>query len=50
MDIRKYYIGMKICDYYTIHIIERNWEDKVMVLEEDLDGFVQCLEYFGFHY
>lgn len=45
----KYFIGLKIADYYTIHITEDGYEEgKVMVQEDNLDGFVQCLEYFGF--
>lgn len=47
--MRKYYIGMSINDYYAVHIIEDGYETKEMVNEKDLDGFIQCLEHFGFH-
>ena len=43
-----YFIGLKICDYYAVHIIDDGYEQKEMVHEEDLNGFIQCLEYFGF--
>lgn len=46
--MKKYYIGLGICDYYSIHIIEDGYEQTVMVKEDDLDGFVQCLDHFGF--
>ena len=46
--MKKYYIGMKVCTYYAIYIIEDGYEEKVMVHEDDLDGFIQCLEHFGF--
>ena len=46
--MRKYYIGMMINDYYAVHIIEDGYEQKVMVQEDNLDGFIQCLEHFGF--
>ena len=44
----KYFIGLKIANYYTIHIIEKGYEEKVMVEENNVDGFIQCLEHFGF--
>ena len=44
----KYFIGLKINNYYTVHIIENGYEEKVMVEENNIDGFIQCLEYFGF--
>lgn len=43
-----YFIGLKICDYYAVHIIDDGYEQKEMVHEKDLNGFIQCLEYFGF--
>ena len=46
--MRKYYIGMGICDYISVHIIEDEYEETVMVQEDNLDGFIQCLEHFGF--
>ena len=44
----KYYIGLKLDSYYFVHIIEDGFEDKVMVHEDNIDGFIECLEYFGF--
>ena len=44
----KYFIGLKINNYYAVHIIENGYEEKVMVEENNIDGFIQCLEYFGF--
>lgn len=46
--MKKYYIGMRIDDYYSIHIIEDGYEIKELVKEENLNGFLQCLELFGF--
>lgn len=46
--MKQYYIGNKICDYYAVYIIEDTYEEKVMVHENDLDGFIQCLKHFGF--
>jgi hypothetical protein len=47
--MRKYYIGNAINDYYAVYILEDGYETKEMVNEKDLDGFIQCLEHFGFH-
>ena len=44
----KYFIGLKIDNYYSVHIIEDGYEQRVMVEENNLDGFIQCLEHFGF--
>lgn len=44
----EYYIGFKINNYYVVHIIENGFEDEVMVEENNIDGFIQCLEYLGF--
>ena len=46
--MRKFYIGMGVCDYIAVCIIEDGYEQTVMVHEDNLDGFIQCLEYFGF--
>ena len=46
--MRKYYIDHKINDYYVVYIIEDGYEQEVMVHEDNLDGFIQCLEYLGF--
>lgn len=44
----KYFISLKIENYYVVYILENDYESKVMVEENNLDGFIQCLEYFGF--
>lgn len=46
--MKKYYIGMRICGYVSVHIIEDGYKHTEMVDENNLDGFIQCLEYFGF--
>lgn len=46
--MKKYYIGMRIDGYYSVHIIEDGYETKELVKEENLKGFIQCLQYFGF--
>jgi hypothetical protein len=46
--MKKYFIGNKICDHYAVHIIENGWEQREMVQEKNLKGFIQCLECFGF--
>ena len=46
--MRKFFIGHKLCDHYAVHIIEDGYEHKVMVKEENLEGFIQCLEHFGY--
>lgn len=46
--MREYYIGMSVCDHIAVHIIEDGYEQTVMVHEDNLDGFIQCLEHFGF--
>ena len=44
----EYFVGLKIDSYYCVHIIENGIEDRVMVCEDNIDGFIQCLEHFGF--
>jgi hypothetical protein len=39
---------MSICDHIAVHIIEDGYEQVVMVQENNLDGFIQCLERLGF--
>lgn len=46
--MKKYFVGMKLCDHYAVYIIEDGLKEKEMVHENNLDGFIQCLEYFGF--
>lgn len=43
-----FYVGMKICDYYTVHINDGGYEQTEMVAEENLDGFMQCLKALGY--
>ena len=45
---RTFYIGMGICDHYAVHIIDGEYEEKELVSEENLKGFIQCLEFFGY--
>ena len=42
-----FYIGMKICDYYTVHINDDGYEQKEMVQENEIDGFIHCLKVLG---
>ena len=44
----EYYVGLKINNYYVVHIIENGFEDEVIVEENDIGGFIQCLEYLGY--
>ncbi len=44
----KYYIGLKIDSYYAVHIIEDGYEQTEMVHEDNIDGFIQCLEFLGY--
>lgn len=46
--MRKYFIGLKINNYYAVHIIEDGYEQTEMVEENNIDGFIQCLEYLGY--
>ena len=41
-----FYVGMKICDYYAIHINDDG--RKEMVQENKIDGFVHCLKFLGY--
>ena len=47
--MKKYYIDNKFCDYYAVYIIEGEYEEKVMVHEDNLEGFIQCLKHFGYN-
>ena len=44
----RYMIGLKVSNYYSIHIFENEYESKVLVEEKNIEGFIQCLEFFGF--
>lgn len=44
----EYFVGLKISGYYCIHIIEHGIDDRIMVHEDNIEGFIQCLEHFGF--
>ena len=46
--MRAYYIGLKIDNYYAVHINEDGYDQTVMVKEDDIDGFIQCLEFLGY--
>jgi hypothetical protein len=46
--MQEYFIGIKVCDYYDVHIIEDGYEQKIMVREDDIEGFVKCLDFLGF--
>ena len=43
-----FYIGMKICDYYTVYINDDGYEQKEMVQEDEIDGFIHCLKVLGY--
>jgi len=43
-----FYVGMKICDYYAIHINDDGYERKEMVQENKIDGFVHCVKFLGY--
>ena len=43
-----FYIGMKICNYYAVHINDDGYEQKEMVQENEIDGFVHCLKVLGY--
>ena len=43
-----FYVGMKICDYYAVHINDDGYEQKEMVQENEIDGFVHCLKVLGY--
>lgn len=46
--MREYYVGLKICEFYTVHIIEDGYEKKEMVHQDNMDGFTMCLDFLGF--
>ena len=39
-----FYIGMKICNYYAVHINDDGYEQKEMVLEKYIDWHIHCLK------
>lgn len=43
-----YYVGLKICNYYAVYMNDNGYEQKEMVLENEIDGFVHCLELLGY--
>ena len=48
--MKEFRIGMKLDNYYAVYISEDGYyQEKVMVTEDNLEGFIQCLEHFGFH-
>ena len=43
-----FYVGIKICDYYAVYINDAGYEQKEMVQENEIDGFVHCLQVLGY--
>ena len=43
-----FYIGMQINNYYAVHIDDDGYEQTEMVEENNIDGFIQCLEFLGY--
>lgn len=43
-----FYVGMKICDYYAVYINDARYEQKEMVQENEIAGFVHCLQVLGY--
>lgn len=43
-----FYVGMKICDYYAVYINDNGYEQKEMVQENEIDGFIHCLKVLGY--
>ena len=43
-----FYVGMKICDYYAVHINDNEYEQKEWVPEDDINEFIQCLKALGY--
>ena len=46
--MKKYFIGLKICEHYTVHIIEDGYEEKEMIHQDNITGFIMCLEFLGY--
>lgn len=43
-----FWVGMKICDYYAVYINDNGYEQKEMVQENEIDGFIHCLKVLGY--
>lgn len=43
-----FYIEMKICNYYAVHINDDGYEQNEMVQENEIDGFIHCLKVLGY--
>jgi hypothetical protein len=43
-----FYVGMKICGYYAVYINDDGYEQKEMVQENEIDGFIHCLKVLGY--
>lgn len=41
-------VEMKICDYYAVYINDNGYEQKEMVQENEIDGFIHCLKVLGY--
>ena len=46
--MKEYFIGLKICECYTVHIIEDGYEEKEMIHQDNIAGFIMCLEFLGY--
>ena len=46
--MKAYYISLKIDGYYAVHVNEDGYDQTKMVKEEDIAGFIQCLEFLGY--
>ena len=45
---KTYYIGLNICRFYIVHINDDGYEQKEMVQENEIDGFIHCLKVSGY--
>lgn len=46
---KTFYVGMKICNYYAVHINDDGYEQKEMVQENEIDGFIHYLKFLGYN-
>lgn len=46
---KTFYVGMKICNYYAVHINDDGYEQIEMVQESEIDGFIHCLKFLGYN-
>lgn len=45
---RTFYVGINICDHYTVYIEDNGYQQKEMVHEDEIDGFVHYLKVLGY--